>query len=84
MKKTLMGAALAASIFAVAMPAFAASNDYCGSSATGCAAALAAGAQCGTGGGSGAYGAFGKDNNFAGGADGTQTGLNNSALCGNR
>ena len=34
--------------------------------------------------GHGAFGYFGKDNNLAGGADGTQTGLNNSALCGNR
>ena len=46
------------------------------------------GAQCGmegvSGAGSGAFGYFGKDNNKAGGADGTQTGLNNSALCGNR
>jgi hypothetical protein len=42
------------------------------------------GAQCGSGAGSGAFGFFGKDNNLAGGADGTQTGLNNSAVCGNR
>lgn len=42
------------------------------------------GAQCGSGAGSGAFGYFGKDNNLAGGADGTQTGLNNSAVCGNR
>ncbi len=62
----------------------AASNDYCGSAANGCAQAALVGAQCGTGAGSGAFGAFGKDNNFAGGANGTQTGLNNSALCGNR
>ena len=34
--------------------------------------------------GHGAFGAFGKDNNFAGGANGEQTGLNNSGLCGNR
>ena len=33
--------------------------------------------------GHGAFGAFGKDYNFAGGADGTQTGINNSTLCGN-
>ena len=42
------------------------------------------GAQCGSGAGSGAFGFFGKDNNLAGGADGQQTGLNNSAVCGNR
>lgn len=41
-------------------------------------------AQCGTGGGSGAFGYFGKGMNLAGGADGYQTGLNNSAVCGNR
>ena len=42
------------------------------------------GAQCDSGAGSGAFGYFGKDNNLAGGADGQQTGLNNSAVCGNR
>jgi len=42
------------------------------------------GAQCGTGAGSGAFGFFGKDNNLSGGANGQQTGLNNSAVCGNR
>lgn len=34
--------------------------------------------------GHGAFGAFGgKDDNFKGGANGTQTGINNSSLCGN-
>lgn len=42
------------------------------------------GAQCGSGAGSGAFGFFGKDNNLKGGADGQQTGRNNSAICGNR
>ena len=42
------------------------------------------GAQCDSGAGSGAFGYFGKDNNLAGGANGEQTGLNNSAVCGNR
>lgn len=42
------------------------------------------GAQCGSGAGSGAFGFFGDGNNLAGGADGVQTGLNNSAVCGNR
>ena len=42
------------------------------------------GAQCGSGAGSGAFGFFGRDNNFAGGANGEQTGKNNSAVCGNR
>lgn len=42
------------------------------------------GAQCDSGAGSGSFGYFGKDNNLAGGANGQQTGLNNSAVCGNR
>ena len=47
--------------------------------------AIEVGAQCGTGAGSGAFGAFiGQGNNQAGGTDGYQTGLNNSAICGNR
>lgn len=33
--------------------------------------------------GHGAFGAFGKDDNFAGGANGQATGTNNSKLCGN-
>ncbi len=41
-------------------------------------------AQCGTGAGSGAFGYLGKGSSLAGGADGYQTGLNNSAVCGNR
>lgn len=49
------------------------------------------GAQCESGAGSGAFGYFGKDNNLGvksdptdPGANGHQTGLNNSAVCGNR
>lgn len=42
------------------------------------------GAQCGSGAGSGSFGYLGQDNNMAGGADGYQTGMNNSAVCGNR
>jgi hypothetical protein len=84
LKKYIAGAAASLILVAgAAVPALAA-NDYCGASANGCDHAAAAGAQCGTGAGSGAFGAFGKDNNFAGGANGQQTGLNNSALCGNR
>lgn len=41
-------------------------------------------AQCGTTASSGAFGYFGKGSSLAGGADGYQTGLNNSAVCGNR
>lgn len=48
------------------------------------AQAALVGAQCGTGAASGAFGAFGKNYNMAGGADGVQTGINNSAVCGNR
>lgn len=49
------------------------------------------GAQCGSGAGSGAFGYFGRDNNLGiksdptdPGANGHQTGINNSAVCGNR
>ena len=42
------------------------------------------GAQCGSGAGSGTFGYLGKDFNMAGGANGYQTGLNNSGVCGNR
>lgn len=49
------------------------------------------GAQCGSGAGSGAFGFFGKDLNLGiksdpgdPGANGQQTGLNNSGVCGNR
>jgi hypothetical protein len=41
-------------------------------------------AQCGSGAGSGSFGYFGKGSSLAGGADGVQTGLNNSGVCGNR
>jgi hypothetical protein len=42
------------------------------------------GAQCDSGAGSGAFGYLGKDANEAGGANGYQTGVNNSSVCGNR
>ncbi len=49
------------------------------------------GAQCGSGAGSGAFGYLGKDANLGiqsdptdPGANGEKTGLNNSAVCGNR
>ena len=49
------------------------------------------GAQCDSGAGSGAFGFFGKDYNLGiksdptdPGANGQQTGINNSSLCGNR
>jgi hypothetical protein len=34
--------------------------------------------------GHGAFGAFGKDNNWSGGANGHNTGIANGTLCGNR
>jgi|ERR1035437_2392005 hypothetical protein len=76
------------SMFAMAGVALAASNSTPGdnrySDNPGRQQATDVGAQCGSGAGSGAFGYFGKDLNMAGGADGTQTGLNNSAICGNR
>jgi len=72
------GAAVVLTVIGAA-PTFAA-NDYCGASANGCEHSMS-NTQCA---GHGSFGAFGKDNSLAGGANGYQTGLNNSALCGNR
>ena len=73
----------AAMIGAFAGPASADIDDYLNN--PGRTQAGEVGAQCGSGAGSGAFGYFGgKDNNLAGGANGPQTGLNNSAVCGNR
>jgi hypothetical protein len=84
-KKYVIGAtASIIMVGAAAFPALAASNDYCGSSSHGCEAAAAAGAQCGSGAASGAFGAFGPGNDLRGGANGPATGLANSAVCGNR
>jgi hypothetical protein len=72
----------------MAVPAFAApGNDTL--PPPGQAQAEAVGAQCGTGAASGAFGAYAHgyipDNyQTPRGADGTQTGLNNSGVCGNR
>lgn len=83
MKKFILGAVTTlATVGVIAVPALGAADNYCGSSSTGCAAALAAGAQCGTGGGSGSYGAFGPGINWAGGANGPATGESNSDVCG--
>jgi hypothetical protein len=65
-------------ITGAAVPALAA-NDYCGASANGCEHSMS-NTPCA---GHGAFGAFGKDNNFAGGASGDRTAYNNSTLCGN-
>jgi hypothetical protein len=82
MKKLLVSTAIAAALIA---PAAGAANpggqsgQYCGASSNGCAAS-SSNTICA---GHGSFGAFGKDNNFAGGANGQLTGYYNSALCGN-
>lgn len=83
-KKLAIGvAATGIMLSSFAGAAFADISDY--NNNPGRQQATEVGAQCGSGAGSGAFGYFGgKDNNLAGGADGTQTGLNNSAVCGNR
>ncbi|CAN5161842.1 hypothetical protein BH11PAT1_BH11PAT1_6270 [soil metagenome] len=72
------GLVAGALLLSTSVPALAA-NDYCGASANGCEHSQA-NTPCA---GHGAFGAFGKDNNFAGGASGDRTGYNNSTLCGN-
>jgi hypothetical protein len=82
MKKLLVSTVIAA---ALVIPAASAadpggqSGQYCGASSNGCAAS-SSNTICA---GHGSFGAFGKDNNFAGGANGQLTGYYNSALCGN-
>ena len=94
-KKTIAGIALSGALavpgIALAATSTADANTtggYCVKSARGCQAALEAGAQAGSGAGSGAFGAFGNfgdvAHDFSGGADGFQTGLNNSSVAGNR
>jgi len=86
---------VAGAIAALAIPsvAFADADGYGNAGST---RAGEVGAQCGTGAASGAFGAFGTygyvhdfginnpGSNGAPGANGYQTGLNNSAVCGNR
>ena len=55
------------------------SNEYCGSSANGCEQSSAR-TDCS---GHGAFGAFGKGNDWRGGASGDNTAWSNSTLCGN-
>ncbi|MBE1549709.1 hypothetical protein GGC64_003749 [Mycobacterium sp. OAS707] len=94
-KKAIAGIALSGALavpgIALAATSSADANTtggYCVKSARGCQAALDAGAQGGSGAGSGAFGAFGNfgdvQHDWRGGANGFQTGLNNSALAGNR
>ena len=54
-------------------------GDYCGASGNGCAHSQA-NTQCA---GHGSFGAFGKGNDWRGGASGDNTAFNNSTLCGN-
>jgi hypothetical protein len=88
MKKMIIAIVIAAAFSGCALPALAAGNSEPGLQRyldnPGRQQATEVGAQCGSGAGSGAFGFFGKDNNLAGGANGQQTGLNNSAVCGNR
>jgi hypothetical protein len=86
--KSVTGIIVLSSTLAVAGVAFAQGNSAPGIDRyldnPGRQQATDVGAQCGSGAGSGAFGFFGQGNNLAGGADGLQTGLNNSAVCGNR
>ena len=54
-------------------------GDYCGASSNGCAHSQA-NTPCAA---HGAFGAFGKGNDWRGGASGDNTGYANSTLCGN-
>ena len=99
-KKTLIGAGATALMFgSFIVPVLAAGNSTPGIDRyldnPGRQQATDVGAQCGSGAGSGAFGYLGKDNNPGDpswdggngtdpGTSGHQTGLNNSAVCGNR
>ena len=94
MKKVILTAFIASTLLPMAS-ALAAGNSTPGADRydnnPGRQQATEVGAQCGSGAGSGAFGFFGKDNNLGvksdptdPGANGQQTGLNNSAVCGNR
>ena len=93
MRRTFVGLAVfgALAVPGIALAATASAGpDNCTGSACyyanpGRQQAISVGAQNGTGAASGAFGAFtGPGLNFKGGADGYQTGLNNSAVAGNR
>ena len=87
-KLAITGAVAVAAFGSAALPTFAQGNSEPGLGRyldnPGRQQATEVGAQCGSGAGSGAFGYFGKDNNLAGGANGEQTGINNSSVCGNR
>jgi hypothetical protein len=78
---------LAAMISALAFSSVAFADNPVGISYTALYGTAAPNAQCGTAAGSGSFaffGNFGTVHDLSGGADGYQTGLNNSAVCGNR
>jgi hypothetical protein len=82
MKKLLVSTAIAAALITPAAGAAdpgGQSGQYCRASSNGCATS-SSNTICA---GHGSFGAFGKDNNFAGGASGDRTAFNNSTLCGN-
>jgi len=93
--KNAIGMATIVGVLALSSAAFAAGNSTPGIDRyldnPGRQQATEVGAQCGSGAGSGAFGYFGKDNNLGiksdptdPGANGHQTGINNSSVCGNR
>ncbi len=99
MRKLAAAIAGIAMTAATTLPAFAAGNSTPGGDRydnnPGRQQATEVGAQCGSGAGSGAFGYLGKGNNPGDpswdggngtdpGTSGHQTGLNNSAVCGNR
>jgi hypothetical protein len=84
MKKLVM---LAAMVAALVFSGIAVADNPGGVSYATLYGVAAANAQCGTAAGSGSFaffGNFGDRHDMSGGADGYQTGLNNSAVCGNR
>lgn len=99
-KKFLASSAVSSAVLlSLAAPAFASGNSTPGIDRyldnPGRQQATEVGAQCDSGAGSGAFGYLGKDNNPGDpswdggngtdpGTSGYQTGLNNSAVCGNR
>lgn len=85
MKKTIAFAALAGALTFSGVALAYDINQEAYDSNPGRQQATEVGAQCGSGAGSGTFGALtGKGYNLKGGADGYQTGVNNSAVCGNR
>lgn len=86
-KKTIIGAVASTALLAgFAVPTFAATPPaagYCTASSTGCSTASSQ-TDCYGAGAFGAFGTYGASpHDFRGGANGTQTGINNSTLCGN-